>query len=156
MHPIANLAPLTIQAAGNRYTPQLLRTGMYAPQHSLPDHCTRPHLIVALSQFFTEICFIHPCKNTTTDWTMSVMEVIAAAGACTRSISHKMLITAGHGRRPAMRVSEQVHPRARPIADLAPLTIQAAANRYSSQLLRTGFFVYIRPTADLPWLTCRS
>ena len=32
------------------------------------------------------------------------------------------IITAGHGRRPAIRVSERV----RPTADLAPLTIQAA------------------------------
>ena len=36
--------------------------------------------------------------------------------ACTLSIPHKMLITAGHGRRPAMRVSERVCPT----ADLIP------------------------------------
>ena len=51
--------------------------------------------------------------------------------AYTPSIPHKMLITAGHGRRPAMRVSERVHPTARPIAELAPLTIQAAGNGYT-------------------------
>ena len=46
------------------------------------------------------------------------------------------VITVGHGRRPAMRVSERV----RPTADLAPLTIQAAGQwaEASHEGLRTG------------------
>ena len=46
------------------------------------------------------------------------------------------IITAGHGRRPAIRVSERV----RPTADLAPLTIQAAGQwaEASHEGLRTG------------------
>ena len=94
MGPIADLAPLTIQAAGNRYPPQLLRTGTPHSTHCLITVQGHISSLLYLS-VLTEIYFIHRCNNTTTDWTMSVMEVIAAAGACTRSISHKMLITAG-------------------------------------------------------------
>ena len=46
----------------------------------------------------------------------------------------EFLFSPGYGRRPAMRVSERVHPTACPIADLAPLTIQAAGNGYAPQL----------------------